>query len=298
MKDKILKLTNYIDENLVYNINSFEEIEEKIKKSMLYSVEAGGKRLRPLLLISSFLHFSDDVFTKEEVLPFALSLEYIHTYSLIHDDLPCMDDDDLRRGKPTNHKVYGEAMALLAGDGLLNIAFETIAKAMDKDFNAMQYKRLIKTFNVISSCSGTSGMIKGQVLDVFNEDANKNIDFLKEIHLNKTGKLFYASLVSGVILSGANSEIVDKYEKLANMVGLAFQIQDDLLDYLSTTEELGKPIGSDDKNQKLTYVTFYGIEKSKEIFLETRKSINNYIRELGIDKSVVGYIIKRSVDKI
>ncbi len=298
MKNKVLSLTTNINENLVSNINSFKDMDKDIKKSMLYSVEAGGKRLRPLLLISTFLQFSDDLFTEEDVLPFALSIEYIHTYSLIHDDLPCMDDDDLRRGKPTNHIAFGEAMALLAGDGLLNLAFETNAKAMNKDYNLPQFKRIVLANEIISSCSGTSGMIKGQVLDVFNEDKNKTIDFLKEIHINKTGKLFYASLISGAVLAGANEKIINKYIDLANLLGLAFQIQDDLLDFVSSTEELGKPIGSDEKNDKLTYVTFYGVEKSKEIFENTKNEILIILEDLEITNSLVGYIIKHTIDKI
>ncbi len=298
MDNELIKNIELINQELLSNIQSYHNMEPRIKDSMIYSVNAGGKRLRPLLLISTFEKFSDGVFNKKDILPFALALEYIQTYSLIHDDLPCMDDDDMRRGKATNHIIYGEAMALLAGDGLLNLAFETIAKAMVNDFSLVQYKRLVSVNNIISECSGTSGMIKGQVLDVFNECESNSIEYLKEIHINKTGKLFFASLVGGIVLAGADNPTIEKYKELANLVGLAFQIQDDLLDYISTDEELGKPIGSDEKNGKLTYVTFYGIDKSKEIFLEVKQNILEKMKDLEIENSLVGEILKKTISKI
>ncbi len=298
VKEEINKYIEDINKELLVTLAKSDDIDKKTLESMSYSVEAGGKRLRPMLLLTCFLHFNKGNFDVKDILPFVLAIEYIHTYSLIHDDLPAMDNDDLRRGKPTNHKVYGEALAILAGDGLLNFAFETVAKGFQETFDVKEYQSYVKALKLLSSCSGESGMIKGQVLDMEACNIKPDIEYLKTIHLNKTGKLFTASICMGGILSFVDDRTMRALEELSDLVGLGFQIQDDLLDYISTEEELGKPIGSDEKNNKLTYVTFLGIDKSKEIFLKTKEEIKISLEKLGATDSLFGYMILESINKI
>ncbi|MFV0519114.1 MAG: polyprenyl synthetase family protein [Lachnospirales bacterium] len=297
-RSEINAFIEFVNKELINNLINSSDIETKTLESMVYSLEAGGKRLRPLLLMTSFLHFNKDLFSFDEILPFVLAIEYIHTYSLIHDDLPAMDNDDMRRGKPTNHIVYGEALAILSGDGLLNFAFETVAKGFKEDFTLVKYQKYVKSLDLLSSCSGTKGMIKGQVLDVFSNSKIKNLELLKEIHLNKTGKLFKAPICIGGILADVSDEQYLILDELADLVGLAFQIQDDLLDYISSEDELGKPIGSDEKNDKLTYVTFLGIKKSKELFMKTKNDVIDTLEKLQAKDSLFGYMIIKSINKI
>jgi len=227
--------------------------------AMEYSVMAGGKRLRPMLMQETYKLFGGK---GELVEPFMAAMEMIHTYSLVHDDLPAMDDDDYRRGRKTTHVVYGEAMGILAGDALLNFAFETAAKT----FTMFPDKSLEigKALQVLAGKAGIYGMIGGQVVDVESAGNSISKDVLDFIYELKTSALIESSMMIGAILAGADEAAVQAIEKIAKNVGIAFQIQDDILDVTSTIEELGKPIHSDEKNEKTTYVTLVGLEKAKE----------------------------------
>lgn len=233
--------------------------QKTVLQAMNYSILAGGKRIRPILMTETFKLFGGAL---EVLAPFVAAIEMIHTYSLVHDDLPAMDDDELRRGKPTTHAKFGEAMGVLAGDGLLNYAFETALSALDIEPGN---PRVAKALQVLANKSGVYGMIGGQVVDVESEKqygiSKNRLDFIYEL---KTGALIEASMMIGAILGGASSEEVDKIEQVAKKIGLAFQIQDDVLDVIGDKETLGKNVGSDEKNQKATYVIFEGLEKSKQ----------------------------------
>lgn len=232
-----------------------------VLQAMNYSVNAGGKRLRPLLLAETYTLFGGSEQVAE---PFAAAIEMIHTYSLVHDDLPAMDNDEYRRGKKTTHAVFGEAMGILAGDALLTFAFETAAKGLELTADAT---RVARAMGLLAKKAGIYGMLGGQVIDVEAEgNQNLTLDQILEIHTLKTGALLEASMMIGAVLAGADDEDMGKLERIARNIGIAFQIQDDILDLTGTMEELGKPIGSDKRNEKVTYVTLEGIEKSaKEV---------------------------------
>lgn len=235
------------------------EYQKTIVDAMSYSVLAGGKRLRPMLMEAAYQMFDG---TGQDIDSFMAAIEMIHTYSLVHDDLPAMDNDMYRRGKKTTHAVYGEAMGILAGDALLNYAFETVADALVRCNGDM---RMIRAYAVLSRKAGIYGMIGGQVVDVESEKKGQKVDqnCLDFIYRLKTGALLEASLMIGAILAGATDEEVALMEAAGTKLGLAFQIQDDILDVTSSLEVLGKPIGSDERNEKATYVAFEGLEKAK-----------------------------------
>ena len=233
----------------------------KVDDAMEYSLMAGGKRIRPILLMAA----AEAVGSKGyNYLPVACGLEMIHTYSLIHDDLPCMDDDDYRRGRLTNHKVYGEAMAVLAGDGLLTLAFEVMLEQKNVEPAA-----LIETVREMAMCAGNFGMVGGQGLDIEFEGKDITPEQLRKLHAGKTGALFIAAIRGGAHLAGATHEQLLALTKFADLLGLAFQITDDILDVEGTAEELGKPVGSDEKNHKCTYVSLYGLEAAHELAEKT-----------------------------
>lgn len=261
-------------------------------EAMNYSLKAGGKRLRPILLLETYKLFGGE--DKESIMPFAAAIEMIHTYSLIHDDLPAMDDDDLRRGKPTNHKVYGEGLAVLAGDGLLNEAFEIMIKASLK---LDDKKSALEAMNHICEGSGTKGMIAGQVVDLESENKDINIDVLKYIHKNKTGKLILKPMLAGAVLAGANKEEINNITTYAKNIGQAFQVMDDILDIIGDQEKLGKNIGSDYENNKATYPSLFGLEKSKEIAYELIKDAKLSLKKLNKDDefllNLADYIVNR-----
>ena len=235
--------------------------QRTVLEAMNYSVLAGGKRLRPMLMEETYRLFGGN---SEIVEPFMAAIEMIHTYSLVHDDLPSMDNDEYRRGRKTTHVVYGEGMAILAGDGLLNYAFETALKAFDKE---PANPAIGRAMQVLAKKAGIYGMIGGQTADIEAEDMDQSKvtnELLLFIHENKTAALIQSSMMIGAILAGASEEEVRAMEKIAYNVGIAFQIQDDILDITSSLEVLGKMTGSDEKNNKVTYVTLNGMEKSKE----------------------------------
>lgn len=240
--------------------------QKVVLEAMNYSVLAGGKRLRPMLMQETYRLFGGK---GKEIEPFMAAIEMIHTYSLVHDDLPAMDNDEYRRGRKTTHVVYGEAFAILAGDGLLNMAFETAIKAFslqdvsDGEFKPGLFIGIAKALEVLAGKAGVNGMIGGQTADIAAEEKDEiTLEELLYIHENKTAALIQASMMIGAILAGASEREIERIEKCAYNVGIAFQIQDDILDVIGTQEELGKPIGSDEKNKKQTYVTINGLEKS------------------------------------
>ncbi|MBQ1435762.1 MAG: polyprenyl synthetase family protein, partial [Clostridia bacterium] len=227
-----------------------EGYHKELYDSMIYSLTAGGKRIRPMLCLEFCRTLGGDV---NAAIPFAAALEMIHTYSLIHDDLPCMDDDDLRRGKPTNHKVFGEAMALLAGDALLTKAFEYATKAADK----VSADRVVKAIAVLAEAAGSDGMVGGQVIDLKSEGLKIPIEKLDTLHKMKTGAMIKASVQIGCIIAGeSEGKIYDAATEYSAHIGLGFQIKDDILDVEGSTEKLGKAVGRDEKSNKSTYVTF------------------------------------------
>lgn len=245
-----------------------------IMEAMEYSLMAGGKRLRPMLMLESFRLFGG---SGEAIEPFMAAIEMIHTYSLVHDDLPAMDNDEYRRGRKTTHVVYGEDMGILAGDALLNYAFETACKAFNMEpENSL---RIGKALKILAEKSGIYGMIGGQVVDVKASGRKISGDVLNFIYRLKTGALIEASVMAGAVLAGASDEETRQMEQIAGKIGLAFQIQDDILDVTSTTEILGKPVHSDEKNEKTTYVTWKGLETSGN---EVGRLTEEAIRQLGM----------------
>ena len=236
--------------------------QKLVLEAMNYSVCAGGKRLRPLLMRETYRMFGGNT---EVIEPFMAAIEMVHTYSLVHDDLPAMDNDEYRRGRKTTHVMYGEAMAILAGDALLNYAFETALKAFSmKDAKPLQIGQALQVF---AKKAGIFGMIGGQTADILAEESNQDDvteDLLLFIHEHKTAALIQSAMMTGAILAGASEADVKAVEKIAYNIGIAFQIQDDILDVTSSLEVLGKPIGSDEKNNKKTYVTLNGLEQSRQ----------------------------------
>lgn len=261
---------------------------------MNYSVRAGGKRLRPILMEETYHMFGGSSAVIE---PFMAAIEMIHTYSLVHDDLPAMDNDEYRRGKKTTHAVYGEAMGILAGDALLNLAYETAAKAFDME---VADARVARAITVLAKKAGVYGMVGGQVVDVESEKSDdcpitrEKLDFIYRL---KTGALIESSMMIGAILAGASSDEVSRVEQIAAKLGLAFQIQDDVLDVTSTLEVLGKPVGSDEKNNKATYVTFEGLDKAVSDVERISKEAEEQLDDLGYDdaflKELFEYLIHR-----
>ncbi len=244
-------------------------------EAMSYSLENGGKRIRPMLTLEFCRACGGDV---EKAVPFALGVEMIHTYSLIHDDLPCMDDDDMRRGKPSNHKVYGYANALLAGDGLLTLAFETVLSA-DTD-----YDKKAKAALELAKAAGCSGMIAGQVMDLANEKRNATLEEVRKTDSLKTGEMIRVAAVMGCIAAGADEARIAAASEYCNNIGLAFQIVDDILDVTSSEEMLGKPIGSDNENGKSTYVSLLGLEESERLAKELTQKAKDALDIFGGEK--------------
>lgn len=256
-KEELQKKTQEIEELLGHYLPKEEGFQKIVLEAMNYSVTAGGKRLRPMLMQETYRMFGG---SGQVIEPFMAAIEMIHTYSLVHDDLPAMDNDEYRRGKKTTHAVYGEAFAILAGDALLNFAFETAAGAFDLELS----ERTAKAMQILAGKAGIYGMIGGQVVDVESEGQAISRDKLDFIYRLKTSALIECSMMIGAVLAGASEEEIEKIRKVAEDVGVAFQIQDDILDVTSTLEVLGKPINSDDKNHKTTYVTLEGLEGAKQ----------------------------------
>lgn len=290
LQQKVEHINNVLEKFL-----PVEEGQQRIIfEAMNYSVRAGGKRLRPILMEETYHMFGGSSAVIE---PFMAAIEMIHTYSLVHDDLPAMDNDEYRRGKKTTHAVYGEAMGILAGDALLNLAYETAAKAFDME---VADTRVARAFAVLAKKAGVYGIVGGQVVDVESEKSDdcsitrEKLDFIYRL---KTGALIESSMMIGAILAGASSDEVSRVEQIAAKLGLAFQIQDDVLDVTSTLEVLGKPVGSDEKNNKATYVTFEGLDKAVSDVERISKEAEKQLDDLGYDdaflKELFEYLIHR-----
>ena len=256
-KEELKTKTEEIDRLLLEYLPKEEGFQKTVLEAANYSVLAGGKRLRPMMMHETYLMFGGN---GEVIKPFMAAIEMIHTYSLVHDDLPAMDDDEYRRGKKTTHAVYGEAMGILAGDALLNLAYETASSAFDIDDSYHTAKAL----QILSRKAGIYGMVGGQTVDVESEGQPLSREKLDFIYSLKTGALLEASMMVGAVLADAPRQEVEAIRQTAADVGLAFQIRDDILDVTGTLEVLGKPINSDDKNNKTTYVTLEGLEKAEK----------------------------------
>ncbi len=292
--EELQQKVEHINDVLEKFLPAEEGQQRIIFEAMNYSVRAGGKRLRPILMEETYHMFGGSSAVIE---PFMAAIEMIHTYSLVHDDLPAMDNDEYRRGKKTTHAVYGEAMGILAGDALLNMAYETAAKAFDME---VADTRVARAFAVLAKKAGVYGMVGGQVVDVESEKSDdcpitrEKLDFIYRL---KTGALIESSMMIGAILAGASSDEVSRVEQIAAKLGLAFQIQDDVLDVTSTLEVLGKPVGSDEKNNKATYVTFEGLDKAVSDVERISKEAEEQLDDLGYDdaflKELFEYLIHR-----
>lgn len=260
-----------------------------LAKSMNYSLMAGGKRLRPILVMAAADAVGAD---GENFLHLATSIEMIHTYSLIHDDLPSMDNDDYRRGKLTNHKVFGDGIAVLAGDALLTLAFEVIADSPNVDT-----EKKLKVIKEMSHAAGAEGMVGGQVIDLESEGKKIDMDTLRKMHSAKTGALFCAAIRSGAILGGATDKQLADLTQYARQFGLAFQITDDILDVTGDEASIGKPVGSDEKNHKSTYVTLGSLESARELAQtavdEAKKALADFGKEADFLRELVDYLISR-----
>lgn len=264
-----------------------EGYQKTIMEAMNYSILAGGKRLRPMLMQETYRLFGG----KSRVIePFMAAIEMIHTYSLVHDDLPAMDNDEYRRGKKTTHAVYGEAMGILAGDALLNYAYETAAIAFDMEPENLGIGR---AFQVLTRKAGIYGMVGGQTVDIesegMHEITRERLDFIYRL---KTGALLESAMLIGAILAGATKNEQKLIEKIAGEIGLAFQIQDDILDVTSTMEVLGKPIGSDEKNQKITYVSYAGIDKAREDMAQISQQAITHMGTLVVKNEFLTELLK------
>lgn len=265
---------------------------EVLREAMLYSLFAGGKRIRPVLALASYETCGGDA---REIVPYASTLELLHTYSLIHDDLPSMDNDDLRRGKPTNHKVFGEATAILAGDALLTEVFSILS---DTSLSPSAHgKNLLMAIREISLASGQKGMVAGQMQDLLSENTEPDQKTLTFIHTHKTASLICASVKLGPILYGSDQETLEALAQYGDHIGLAFQVIDDLLDIEGETEHLGKTVGSDEKIHKMTYPRLYGMEQSREIagqlISEAIASLRMFASEADPLREIARYLLNR-----
>ena len=281
-KEWFKEKVSIVDEYLGQIIEVKENPQKIIYQAVNYSLLSGGKRLRPVLFLGAYELFRDDL---KKALPFACAMEMIHTYSLIHDDLPAMDNDDYRRGKLSNHKKFGEARAILAGDALLNKAFET---GLDAAIN-LKGMNAIKALKLIADSSGTEGMIGGQVIDIDGENKISSIEDLKYMYSLKTGAIIKSSVTAGATLAGATENEIKLLENYAEKVGIAFQIMDDILDVTSTQEKLGKLIGSDAANNKTTYLTFKSIDEARK---DVEKFTEEAIKSLSLFGNRAIYLIE------
>ncbi len=288
-KDLWKRRVEIVETNLIEELRRTKSLDEKIMQAMEYSLMAGGKRLRPILLMAAADASGDN---GEKYLQVASALEMIHTYSLIHDDLPAMDNDDYRRGKLTNHKVFGEAMAVLAGDGLLNLAFEVALRQKD-----VPHEILFNVLEEIIKASGVAGMVGGQVIDLLSEGIQIDLATLKLMHTGKTGALFKAAIRSGALLAQAPADKLDALTRYAENFGLAFQITDDILDVEGDAKILGKATGSDAKKHKSTYVSLTSLDEAKKLAQETVNDAINALKIFGSEadflRELVQYLIGR-----
>ena len=297
-KDELKQKTEQIEAIMTDYLPNEDGYQKTVLQAMNYSMAAGGKRLRPMLMAESAALFGN-VRDMKALPAFMAALEMIHNYSLVHDDLPSMDNDEYRRGRKTTHVVYGEGIAVLAGDGLLNYAFETAAKAFDGAGTIEEYRRTASAIQILGCKAGIYGMIGGQCADLEAEEKEDIMtdEMLLFIHEHKTAALIQAAMTIGATLAGATESEVDRLEKCAYNIGIAFQIQDDILDVTSSLEVLGKPVGSDEKNHKLTYVAMYGLEESgrkvEELSKEAIGILASFPQRNAFLEELVGQLIYR-----
>lgn len=287
LKNRVNKIEQILNEYMPKE----ERYQKKVFESMNYSLKAGGKRLRPILTLEACKIVGGE---EEDAIAFAVAIEMIHTYSLIHDDLPALDNDDLRRGRKTNHKVYGEAMAILAGDGLLNYAYEIMLK---ESIGKNDPEKYLKAINEIAKSAGIYGMIGGQVVDIESEGKKIDMDKLDFIHMNKTAAIIIGCMRAGAIIGNATDKQLEDITKYAKNIGLSFQIVDDILDIVGDEAKLGKNVGSDIDNEKSTYPSLIGLEKSKEVanqlIKEAKASINQISKDNAFLNGLAEYIVDR-----
>ena len=293
-QDELKKRTEEIEAVLKSYLPKEEGFAKTMAQAMNYSVLAGGKRLRPMLILETSRMFGGE---DKLAYPFMAAMEMIHTHSLVHDDLPALDNDDYRRGRLTTHKVYGEAMGVLSGVALLNYAYEVMLTAFDLAEDEKARARVIKALKVMSHKTGLYGMLGGQSVDVENDGKPMSREMINYIYENKTSALIEGSMMAGAILGGASAEEVAVVEKAASGIGLAFQIQDDILDVTSTAEELGKPIHSDEKNHKTTYVTLMGIEKASQQVAELSEEAVKLLEGLNKKNEFLFTLVKELVGR-
>ena len=292
-KDEQTKKVREIEEIISAYLPAKEGFQENVMDAMEYSVTGGGTRIRPMLMSETFRLFGGECKIIE---PFMAAQEMIHSYSLVHDDLPAMDNDEYRRGKKTTHVAYGEAMGILAGDALLNYAFETAVKAFE-----MEPEKSIligKAMKILAEKAGIYGMIGGQVVDVQSCGENLSEEMLNFIYTLKTGALIESSMMIGAVLAGADEVQIGTVEKIARDIGIAFQIKDDILDVTSTTEELGKPVYSDEKNNKTTYVTLHGLEFAEKKVEELSEEAIRLLDDLNKDNEFLRELILALIHRI
>ena len=290
-QDELTKRTDEIEKGIREFLTKEEGFAKSMAQAMNYSMLAGGKRLRPLLMQETYRLFGG----KEKVIwPFMTGMEMIHTHSLIHDDLPALDNDDYRRGRLTTHKVYGEAMGILSGVALLNYAYETMLLAFER---TAYPERVIRGLSVMAEKTGIHGMLGGQSVDVENDGTPLTKEMLDYIYRNKTSALIEAAMMTGAILAGADENSVAIIEEAAGKIGLAFQIQDDILDVTSTEEELGKPVHSDEKNNKVTYVTLFGIEEASRQVKELSEDAVSLLKGLNKNNEFLYLLVEKLINR-
>lgn len=285
-----------VDQHLMDFIPNIDNKSISLYESMKYSLTAGGKRLRPVLLLAACEFAGGNI---REAIPYACAIEYIHTYSLIHDDLPAMDNDDLRRGLPTNHKVYGDAIAILAGDGLLNCAFEAISKDMMLFYDSPEkIRKRVNAAYEIAKGAGVRGMVAGQVSDIEAENAIASKEMLEYIHLNKPGALIRAAIKAGLYLGNPTDSMINDLEKYSENLGIAYQIADDIMDVVGNPDEMGKAAGSDEKKHKNTYTSILDIDHARnrldELTAKAVESIEKYYDNAEFFRNLVLDLAKRT----
>ncbi len=295
MSESEMKVAQIRADDIIYKYLPEEKgYPSTVISAMNYSVKAGGKRLRPIFMYETFKMFGGE---GEVIEPFMAAMEMIHNYSLVHDDLEAMDNDEFRRGRKTTHVIYGEGMAVLAGDGLLNMAYETALKAFD--VKGANKTRIIKALKLLADKAGLYGMVGGQACDVDAEEKKREmtLDELMYIHEHKTGALIEASMVIGAVLAGASKEETDKISRVALLVGTAFQIEDDILDVIGDEKVIGKRVGSDSKNNKITYVTLKGLEEAKQDAKEMSEKAVELFDSIGRENEFLRNLILSMVGR-
>ena len=295
MSESEMKVAQLRADDIIYKYLPEEKgYPSTVISAMNYSVKAGGKRLRPIFMYETFKMFGGE---GEVIEPFMAAMEMIHNYSLVHDDLEAMDNDEFRRGRKTTHVIYGEGMAVLAGDGLLNMAYETALKAFD--VKGANKTRIIKALKLLAEKAGLYGMVGGQACDVDAEEKKREmtLDELMYIHEHKTGALIEASMVIGAVLAGASKEEIDRISQVALLVGTAFQIEDDILDVVGDEKVIGKRVGSDSKNNKITYVTLKGLEEAKQDAKEMSEKAVELFDSIGRENEFLRNLILSMVGR-